>query len=72
MGLSGRTGVAFSYRDGAVDAVAVTRSAGAALLDGAALAAVRTARYPRPPENVAGKTLRLLVWVDIAPGPDGE
>jgi TonB family protein len=67
MGLSGKAAVAFDYRDGALAADAqLSRSAGASMLDSAALAAVRNAHYPRPPPEQAGHTLRLLVWVEEA------
>nr|WP_294551291.1 energy transducer TonB [uncultured Rhodopila sp.] len=67
MGLSGKAAVAFDYRDGALLADAqLTRSAGASMLDSAALAAVRNARYPKPPPGEAGHTLRLLIWVEEA------
>ena len=68
MGLAGRARVAFDYRDGAVGEIDLVQSAGAPVLDGAALAAVRDARYPPPPEAVAGHTLHLLLWVELQPG----
>jgi protein TonB len=67
MKLSGTAGVAFDYRDGTVIGDArLTRSAGAPMLDAAALEAVRHARYPAPPPEAANHLLRLLVWVDEA------
>ena len=72
MGVTGRTRVAFAYRDGAVDGIGVVQSAGTPMLDVAALAAVRSARYPPPSDAIAGQTLRLLVWVEFLPGQDGD
>jgi protein TonB len=67
MGLSGKAGVAFDYRDGALmGGVQLTRSTGAPMLDAAALAAVRDAHYPKPPPEVANHMLRLLIWVEEA------
>jgi periplasmic protein TonB len=69
MGLGGKAGVAFDYRDGAVmGGVQLTRSAGAAMLDTAALAAVRDAHYPKAPPEVGNHMLRLLIWVEEACG----
>jgi protein TonB len=67
MGLGGRAGVGFDYRDGAlVGAPYLMRSTGSALLDAAALAAVRQARYPKPTPEIGERLLRLLIWVDEA------
>lgn len=69
MGLSGKAGVAFDYRDGGImGGVQLSRSAGAPMLDAAALAAVRDAHYPNAPPEVATHVLRLLVWVEEACG----
>ena len=72
MGITGRTRVAFAYHDGIVNGIGVAQSAGTPMLDAAALAAVRAASYPRPPEAIAGQTLRLLVWVDFLLGQDSD
>ncbi|WP_084168702.1 TonB family protein [Paraburkholderia acidipaludis] len=64
-GISGRTRVAFQYRDGAVSGETVVVSSGVALLDRAALAAVRDADYPRPEPAFAGKTLTEQLWVNF-------
>jgi protein TonB len=61
--MSGRTRVAFQYRDGAVSDVSVVVSSGIGLLDRAALAAVRDAAYPGPEPAFAGKTLSEQLWV---------
>jgi protein TonB len=67
MGLSGKAGVAFDYRDGAViGGVQLSRSTGTPMLDAAALAAVRDAHYPNAPPEVANHLLRLLVWIEEA------
>jgi protein TonB len=62
-GMTGRTRVAFQYRDGAVSGERVVISSGVGLLDRAALAAVRDAAYPRPEPAFAGKTLSEQLWV---------
>jgi protein TonB len=62
-GMSGRTRVAFKYRDGAVSDVSVVVSSGIGLLDRAALAAVRDAVYPKPEPVFIGKTLSEQLWV---------
>jgi protein TonB len=69
MGLSGKAGVAFDYRDGAlIGGVQLSRSTGVPMLDAAALAAVRDAHYPNPPPEVASHVLRLLVWIEESCG----
>ena len=62
-GMSGRTRVAFQYRDGVVSDVSVVVSSGIGLLDRAALAAVRDAAYPKPEPAFVGKTLSEQLWV---------
>lgn len=64
-GIAGRTRVAFEYRDGAVSGARVVVSSGVALLDRAALAAVRDANYPKPEPAFAGKTLTEQLWVNF-------
>jgi TonB family protein len=61
---SGTASVAFDYRGGTlVGDAAIVRSSGAAMLDSAALAAVRQARYPPPPGD-SGQLFPLLVRVE--------
>jgi protein TonB len=62
-GMSGRTRVAFQYRDGVVSDVRVVVSSGMGLLDRAAVAAVRDANYPKPEPAFVGKTLSEQLWV---------
>ncbi|MEM5434359.1 TonB family protein [Paraburkholderia diazotrophica] len=64
-GTTGRTLVAFVYRDGAVSDLHVVTSSGMGLLDHAALAAVRDAACPPPPHGLEGKSLREQLWVDF-------
>ncbi len=64
-GISGRTRVAFQYRDGVVSGATVVVSSGAATLDRAALAAVRDANVPKPESGFAGKTLTEQLWVNF-------
>jgi protein TonB len=65
-GMSGRTRVAFTYRDGTVSDVRLVVSSGIGLLDRAALAAVRDAVYPNAPAELAGKVLSKQLWVTFA------
>ncbi|USU19184.1 TonB family protein [Paraburkholderia fungorum] len=62
-GMSGRTRVAFQYRDGVVSDVRVIVPSGLGLLDRAAVAAVRDAAYPKPDPDFVGKTLSEQLWV---------
>jgi protein TonB len=62
-GMTGRTRVAFDYRDGVVSNVRVAISSGMGMLDRAALAAVLNAACPKPEPAFAGKTLPEQVWV---------
>lgn len=64
-GMEGRARVAFVYRDGAVSSVRLVISSGVAMLDRAALAAVRGASYPPVPAAFAGKTLSEQLWVNF-------
>ncbi len=65
MGATGQAHVGFRWCDGVPSALQVVSSAGMAALDDAALAAVRNAAYPRPPEDLAHRTLDLVVKVDF-------
>ncbi|WP_321817712.1 MULTISPECIES: TonB family protein [unclassified Paraburkholderia] len=64
-GVAGRTRVAFTYRDGVVSEARVVVSSGVALLDRAALAAVRDADYPKSEPAFAGKALTEQLWVNF-------
>lgn len=64
-GASGRTLVAFVYRDRAVSGIRVVTSSGMGLLDHAAVAAVRDAECPPPPHGMEGKSLPEQLWVDF-------
>ncbi|NNM81317.1 MAG: TonB family protein [Burkholderiales bacterium] len=61
--LTGRTEVAFTYRDRQVSNPSVVVSSNYRMLDEAAIEAVNAANYPAPPKEFAGKTLRFTVWV---------
>jgi TonB family protein len=65
MHLEGRTQVRFDYTDGSVGVADVSTPSTSAMLDRAALAAVRRAALPRAPAEVGKRTLPLLVWVDF-------
>lgn len=67
MGLTGRARVRLEYHAGTASP-ALVQSAGAPVLDDAALAAARTAHYPAPPPELGNRLLRLLVWVEFKPG----
>jgi protein TonB len=68
MRISGRARVQLDYRSGGVESPMLAQSSGAPLLDEAALAAARGARYPMAPPAIEGRLLRLLVWVEFKPG----
>jgi protein TonB len=59
----GQTEVSFDYQDGVVTDIQVVQSSGFALLDNAAVATVRDARYPTPPPSLLHQQLNFAVWV---------
>ena len=61
--IEGKTQVAFDYLDGTASNPAVAVSSGYDMLDKAAIAAVESAYYPPAPRNLAGRRLRILIWV---------
>ena len=61
----GRAQVRFDYIDGAADSATLAASSESAILDAAALAAVRRAILPRAPAEIGHRKLDLLVWVDF-------
>jgi len=63
MQLTGKTLVAFVFRDGTVSQVRVVTTSGADLLDHAALDAVRNAPYPATPKELQGKSMDFTIWV---------
>ena len=69
MGQSGKAGVAFDYRAGAIVGRAqLARSSGTPVLDAAALTAVRMAHYPEAQPEDSNQLLHLLIWVEEACG----
>ena len=65
MSQSGRAGVAFDYRNGAlVGGLQLARSSGMSVLDASALSAVRSAHYPEAPPEASNQVLHLLIWVE--------
>jgi len=68
MGVTGRARVLLEYRSGGVASPVLAQSSGALMLDEAALAAARAARYPAAPSAIEGHLLRLLVWVEFKSG----
>ncbi len=65
MNLTGRAHIQFEYRSGTVHGVQLMQSAGNALLDAAALSAVRDANYPIAPPEIGDRTLVLRLWVEL-------
>jgi protein TonB len=55
----------FTYLNGAVSNIALTRSSGFPLLDSAALKDARVAQYPSPPHGFTGRTYQITVTVDF-------
>ncbi len=55
----------FTYLNGAVSNIALTRSSGFPLLDSAALKDARVAQYPAPPHGFTGRTYQITVTVDF-------
>jgi protein TonB len=68
MGLTGRARILLNYDGGNVEGPALAQSSGTPMLDTAALTAAREAHYPKPPPDMAGQRLRLLVWVEFKTG----
>jgi protein TonB len=69
MGKSGKAGLAFDYRDGAlVSGAQIARSSDTPVLDTAALTAVRQAHYPQPPPDASNQLFHLLIWIEEACG----
>ena len=65
MRIEGRVQVRFDFSSGAVSAIVIAVPSASAMLDRAALAAVRTALYPHAPANWEKTRLPLVVWVDF-------
>ncbi len=63
MRLTGKTLVAFTYRDGQISGVRVVTSGGSDLLDNAAMDAVRSAPYPATPRQLQGQSMTFDIWV---------
>ncbi|MDB5780283.1 MAG: hypothetical protein JWR14_4700 [Caballeronia sp.] len=62
-GMAGRTRISFRYRDGSISDVTLITSSGSAILDRAALTAVRDAAYPKPEPAQMGRSLDEQLWV---------
>jgi periplasmic protein TonB len=72
---AGSPQLTFTYLNGVVTNIALTRSSGFPLLDSAALQDARIAQYPPPPAGFAGRTYQITVSVDFelaAPTVDGD
>ena len=59
----GQADVGFDYLDSQISHIALVQSSGSALIDKAALATVRDARYPPPPEKLLHQLQHYEVWV---------
>jgi protein TonB len=63
MNMSGRTRVQFKLQDTIASDLGVATGSGKPMLDTAALAAVKGAKYPMPPTELAGQLRAMLVTV---------
>ncbi|HTJ89004.1 MAG TPA: TonB family protein [Acidocella sp.] len=76
--MAGETGapqLTFTYLNGVVTGITLTRSSGYPLLDKAALEDARIASYPPPPQGFQGRTYHITVTVTFqmaAPDVDGD
>ena len=62
---AGSPQLTFTYLNGVVSNIALTRSSGFPLLDAAALRDARIAHYPAPPSGFTGRTYQITVAVDF-------
>ncbi len=61
--IQGKTQVSFTYLDRQASNPKVVTSSGYDMLDHAAIEAVESASYPPPPPDLAGKSLKIVIWV---------
>lgn len=61
----GQARVEFDYKDGSVSNAQLVQSSGFPMLDRAALAAVRSARYPMPLAKLLHHLMHISVWVEF-------
>jgi len=72
---TGSPELTFTYLNGVVTGIAVTRSSGFPLLDAAALEDARIAQYPEPPPGFVGRVYHITIAVDFilaAQSVDGD
>ena len=72
---TGAPALTFTYLNGVVTGISLTRSSGYPLLDAAALEDARIAAYPPPPNGFAGRTYHITVTVTFqlaAPDIDAD
>jgi protein TonB len=72
---TGSPELTFTYLNGVVTGIALTRSSGFPVLDAAALEDARIAAYPAPPNGFEGRTYHITVEVNFemaAPDVDGD
>lgn len=67
---TGNVTLAFVYRDGRVSNVRIERSANDKYEDDAGITAVKTARYPPPPTQYAGKNVHCMVAIEYEMSPE--
>lgn len=65
LGQHGAARVMFDYLDGQVSDIRLAGTSGYPILDQAALATVREAHYPQPPEDMLHQTLHLSILVEF-------
>ena len=65
LSVTGRARLELAYRAGSLTGVSLIQSAGARMLDDAAVAAAKSANYPMPPPEVGDHPLRFLIWVNF-------
>lgn len=65
MNLKGKTRVQFSLLDSFPSNAVVANSSGIPMLDTAAMSAVKSAKYPKPPADFVGQTKQMSVLVNL-------
>ena len=66
MHFSGRVRVEFILKDAHIIESHVMQTCGIGLFDQAAIAAVKNAHYPAPPEKLTGQELHYQLWIELS------
>jgi protein TonB len=66
MHLTGRARVLLDYRAGTVTHPALLVPSGTPMLDDAAIAAARSAAYPKPPPEIGDRAVPMMIWIDFS------